>query len=318
MILGTFHFGQIRDRFKPGMVEGLLRRLQAFKPDAIAVEGMPGSLIRDLEGHDAEIDRELLASFAGDRLELGHAAQKVLGISSVQAAATLAKGWVAPVDGQAWAQRALLCLAAYDLPDAVLAWHHVGDARYRRVLPQDLAVKLDASAAKVNEVQALAVPLAMRLGLDRIASVDEFEDTEAWPAVESGLESPDFRNAPAVKAVAKAAVYEQARLRLEAAVAAGDLLPALQGLNAPDCVAQDVDAQWGVFLRTHLSGGADRGRLALWENRNFRIASRIRALTAAYPGKRILVIYGAAHKPFLEAYLGQCSDLDIVACSAWL
>ena len=37
-----------------------------------------------------------------------------------------------------------------------------------------------------------------------------------------------------------------------------------------------------------------------------------RAVAAIHPGGRILVIYGAAHKPFLEAYLSQTADLVIV------
>ena len=76
--------------------------------------------------------------------------------------------------------------------------------------------------------------------------------------------------------------------------------------------AADVDAQWGVFLRTHFASGSDRSRLGLWENRNLKIAARIRTVAALHPGGRVLVIYGAAHRPFLEAYLSSIADIQIV------
>jgi hypothetical protein len=78
----------------------------------------------------------------------------------------------------------------------------------------------------------------------------------------------------------------------------------------------DVDAQWGVFLRTHFESGSDRSRLGLWENRNLTIAARIRGVAALHPGGRVLVIYGAAHKPFLEAYLSKMADLRLVGFEA--
>ncbi len=113
-------------------------------------------------------------------------------------------------------------------------------------------------------------------------------------------------------AVSKAPVYADATARLEECVRKGDLFPQYLLLNSPAYAAGDVDAQWGVFLRTRLPSGTDRGRLGLWENRNLKIAARIRAVAARHPGGRILVIYGAAHKPFLEAYLSQTSDIEIV------
>jgi len=65
-------------------------------------------------------------------------------------------------------------------------------------------------------------------------------------------------------------------------------------------------------LRTRFASGTDRSRLGLWENRNLKIAARIRAVAALHPGGRVLVFYGAAHKPFLEAYLSQMADVRLV------
>lgn len=314
MVLGTFHMRELEGRFRPSMVNALLDRLAAFKPDVVAVETLPGPFIHELElRRDAtSIHAELLDGFAGTQLALGHEAQSLLKTDMIAASKAAAAPTPRPADSSALVRRALLSLAAYDLPDALLAWSAAPPADPARAqVPAALAAKLDAQLARVNEVQVVALPLARRLGHAEIACVDDFEAPEAMepllPALENrGKESPLFA------AVGKAAVYEESERRKRAAVAAGDLLPYLRWLNSPAYAALDVDAQWGVFLRAHLKSGADRGRLALWENRNLKIAARIRALTARYVGKRVLVIYGAAHKPFLDAYLGACSDLEVV------
>ena len=314
MVLGTFHMRELKDRFRPPMVSSLLDRLAAFKPDVVAVETLPGAFIHELElRRDAtSIHAELLDGFAGTQLELGHEAQGLLKTGMIEAAKAAASSGPLPAEPAALVRRTLLNLAAYELPNALLAWSMIppGDAA-RAQVPAALAAKLDAQLARVNEVQDVALPLARRLGHAEIACVDDFEAPEAMAPLLPALENRE-KESPLFAAARQAAVYRESEARKRAAVAAGDLLPYLRWLNSRAYAAADVDAQWGVYLRTRLASGADRGRLALWENRNLKIAARIRALTARHVGKRVLVIYGAAHKPFLDAYLGACSDLEVV------
>src|SRR5450830_1912097 len=54
-----------------------------------------------------------------------------------------------------------------------------------------------------------------------------------------------------------------------------------------------------------------RGYLAYWEARNLRMAANIRAGLETRPGARMLVIVGASHKGYLEAYLNLMHDLRI-------
>jgi hypothetical protein len=35
-------------------------------------------------------------------------------------------------------------------------------------------------------------------------------------------------------------------------------------------------------------------------------------VAALHPGGRVLVVYGAAHRPFLEAYLARTIDVEVV------
>jgi len=66
------------------------------------------------------------------------------------------------------------------------------------------------------------------------------------------------------------------------------------------------------FLQIHLPSGEDLDRIALWENRNLKIAAHLRTISAMHPGERILVIYGIAHKPFLEAYINCWIDVRLI------
>src|SRR5947209_16920742 len=73
--------------------------------------------------------------------------------------------------------------------------------------------------------------------------------------------------------------------------------------------------QWALFCRTHLASGVDRANAAAWELRDLNITSNIRRASARAPGKRMLVIIGASHKPFLDAYLRALIDVKLLQLS---
>jgi hypothetical protein len=61
-----------------------------------------------------------------------------------------------------------------------------------------------------------------------------------------------------------------------------------------------------------------RNYLGSWETRNLRMASNIREVMSTKPGMRMLVIVGASHKGYLDAYLNQMHDISIVNTEALL
>jgi pheromone shutdown protein TraB len=73
-----------------------------------------------------------------------------------------------------------------------------------------------------------------------------------------------------------------------------------------------MKTQWGFFLKTHLPSGHDTYRFTLWEIRNLLIASNILKVVPPVGEGKVLVIIGAAHKPFLDEYLRQLPDVRIV------
>jgi hypothetical protein len=208
---------------------------------------------------------------------------------------------------------ALWMLAAYDPASAALQWSYLSEAgkKAQSEIPPDLAEALAGEASRINEVPALAARLARTLGLEKLEAVDDFEDLDAVAGILSQLEK-DFKGNSLITAASKAQIYAEAEARLAECVRKGDLLPQYVFLNSSEYARADVDAQWGVFLRTRFASRADRSRLGLWENRNLKIAARVRTVSALHPGGRVLVIYGAAHKPFLEAYLSRMADVELV------
>jgi pheromone shutdown protein TraB len=75
---------------------------------------------------------------------------------------------------------------------------------------------------------------------------------------------------------------------------------------------QDYNAQWEIWLNTNFDSGSGRARFALWEMRNLQIAANILNVVSCHSGERILVIIGSSHKGFLERYLKQMKDIELL------
>ena len=82
--------------------------------------------------------------------------------------------------------------------------------------------------------------------------------------------------------------------------------------NSAEAGRRDAAFQWRSRFDVQPHQDMHRRRIASWETRNLRMAAHVRELSAYYPGQRILVLVGSAHKPYLEAYLSRMSDADIV------
>ncbi len=168
---------------------------------------------------------------------------------------------------------------------------------------------LDEQLRSPDEVMAIGVRLVNKLRVQKVESVGDHEDEHLSESIESQLEEGNKKES-VFESINKLPLYIESAKKFREAVQEGDLLPYYRYLNSTSYTSADV-AQWGAFFRTHFAG--DRSNVALWELRNLNIASHIRRATALHPGKRMLVIIGAAHKPFLEAYLCQMIDVKLVA-----
>ena len=86
-----------------------------------------------------------------------------------------------------------------------------------------------------------------------------------------------------------------------------------RALNDPSQARLIYDGDFGAVLEEGSPQQFGRGYVTYWETRNLRMASNIREAIGNLPGSRTLVIVGASHKWYLEAYLNQMHDVRIVS-----
>jgi Family of unknown function (DUF5694) len=320
LVLGTEHLRGLGDAFEPTLLDALLRDLEKFGPDVIAVEAMPPAeidrLVRsatDSTGAEARI----LAAFAGDAARYGGEAQAALGLTYEEAgkgsgAARPASPTPRPEERR---RVALRMLASYDVPSAVLQWSYLPakDRVPQGAVSPSIAEFLNGRLSGPDETVTIGVALAHRRNLQGIASIDDHVDDEVGLATGSSQElMQELDGTAAFEDLRKSSYFDDAQRRLPDAAATGDLLSLYLEINSPEHLNKDVDAQWHLFYRTHLKSNLDRDRAALWEARNLNIASHIRQASASHSGGRVLVVIGAAHKPFLDQYLAAMMDVDVV------
>ena len=82
--------------------------------------------------------------------------------------------------------------------------------------------------------------------------------------------------------------------------------------NAPGVGKLTFDADFGAALEEPSPQQFGRDYVGYWETRNLRMASNIREVLGKQSGLRMLVVVGASHKGYLEAYLNQMHDVRIV------
>lgn len=313
LVLATPHLRELGKDLNRKAVYPLMARLQSFAPDAVGVESLPPSVIRSMKAQGDSF-APVLNRFAGDALQWGKRARKILALPykelMSETSALLAAGADRPDDRRALALR---LLALGNVPSAVLQWAYLDAGRRGggNDVPPEIADFLTEKLGSSNEIYALAVPLAKRLGHNRLASIDDHSDKNAFLPIADELNT-ELQKHPLLAEVQSAQLYKDARDILLRSNRNENLVPAYRFYNSADYGRKDVRTQWDLFLRTRLKSGLDRTRLALWDVRNFLIAAHVRRLTAEHPGGRILIIIGASHKPFLEAFLSQAMDIRIV------
>lgn len=91
-----------------------------------------------------------------------------------------------------------------------------------------------------------------------------------------------------------------------------DLYSLYKFYNSNEYMTKDFEGQWALWFKTNFNSKTDRSRYSLWEMRNLSITANILRVIASNPEKKIIVIIGASHKSFLEKYLKQIQDIELL------
>ena len=319
MIFGLGHLDRASPKFQTAWLEPVLCRLRVYKPDVILTEAMSGEQIMSLDAYAAYHGDAI--SYAGSSLEMAKTAQAELKLTApqalVKANALCQKGNLAPAERR---QLAGLFVAAAEPFSATVQWLRLAPAERIGAdgVSPGLAKRLDRYAALRNELVSLAARLAADLGLERTYGAGDHASDVALPsdaamnaalAAEPGQIDLFNHKTPAFRAV------PEDTMKLSSAA---QVMPVMKWKNSTRFAALDADAQWLSMLRSAKLGQAGRQRVAAWEAQNLRMAVAIREATAPLAGGRALLIVGASHKPFLEAYLRTFTDVEIVSVPALL
>ena len=314
MVLGTPHLATLPESFDPETLAPLLDRLAAWKPDVITVEALSGPQC-DFMRHYPDRYRETIEGYCWDPAP----ARAATGLDVPAATAEMNRLLATWPAGPTAAQRrhlAAVFLAAGDQGSALVQWlrlsaaeRHAGDG-----LDAALVARLGELMTRRDETMLVAAPLAARLGLDRVWPVDDH--TADAPITDQKAYAAAITRAWDNPAAARRSAADR---KLEANLATGDALLALyRAENAPDMADLIFASDFGPALDEPSPQAFGRGYVGYWETRNLRIAANIRDILGIYPGSRALVLIGASHKPYLEAYLDRMHDAALVDTEAVL
>jgi hypothetical protein len=319
MIFGLGHLDRASPKFQTAWLAPVLCRLRAYKPDVILTEAMSGEQVMSLDAYAAYHGDAI--SYAGSSLEMAKTTQAELKLTApqalVQANALCQKGNLTAAERR---QLAGLFVAAAEPFSATVQWLRLAPAERIGAdgVSPGLAKRLDRYAALRNELVSLAARLAADLGLERTYGAGDHASDVALPpdaamkaalATEPGQIDLFNHKTPAFRAV------PEDTMKLSSAA---QVMPVMRWKNSARFATLDADAQWLSMLRSAKLGQAGRQRVAAWEAQNLRMAVAIREATAPLAGGRALLIVGASHKPFLEAYLRTFTDVEIVSVPALL
>ena len=307
LVLGSPHLSQLPDRLDPALLEPLLRRLAAFDPDVITVEGLSGeecdTLLRFKPQHGSAWD---------DNCWSTEDAEKATGLTVPAALSTIEEmlaSWPARPDPALRRRLAMLFLAANDRASAQVQWLRLSQPERRTGdgLTAAMVEILERKGKPLNENYAIGSALAAKLGLDRIYLTDDHladgadRDPDYGPAIQAAW---DAKPAPPVRAE-----FEKRQKSLKTTA---ELLGLYRFLNEPETQRASIAADMGRAAAEPSAKMYGRRYVSWWENRNLRMAANIRGAFAAKPDARVLVIVGSTHKGYLDAYLDMMQDVRLV------
>ena len=318
LVLGTPHLSQLPEKLDPALLEPLLDRLAAFKPEVITIEALPGeecdTLLRFKARHGTAWDDYCVPL---DEIE------KATGLDIPAATAEVDKTLAAWPDKPTAAQRrrlAMLFLAAGDRASATVQWlrlpaeeRHAGDGL------DDKMVEIILRKGKApNENYAIGSVLAARLGLERVYPTDDH-------LADTALDE----NSPEGKAYGKAiqavwstkpepAVRTEYLRRQKTVKTSAELMDFYRFLNDPKTQRESILSDMGAAARAPAAQPYGRQYLSWWENRNLRMIANIRSAFADKPDARVLSIVGSTHKGYFDAYLDMMQDVRIIDAMQFL
>lgn len=311
-VVGTRHLTGMEQPPSAEQLAHTIEALSAFEPTQVCVERMSGERIEALVADPARHGATFQSKWHGRPLAsiivpTGVALQLLLERRPADAreeASELLVRWD-ELDTADRIRAIGLELAGFEFHSAVLNWSWLEEAERdeaRDELGSDIAEALDEALASVHEVYSLGVPVARKAGLHELCTADSQEDETAGmlAALQRGGEA--VLEDPRVTArVDELLARSEEAWRPESG--AGALTAMLRFFNSDEYAELDRRLQWETLREFDNEAGAFERRLMYWHARTAEISAELFRALAKGPEERVLLIIGAAHRPFTEADL---------------
>lgn len=309
VVLGSTHLSGMPKTWSPTTLGPLLDRLAAWRPDLITIEALSGPQCEFMARY-----RHRYGSTVDDYCGDPSAAQRATGrtmVTATQEIDRLLAAWPANPSPAQRRHLAALFLAAGEPSSALVQWlrlptteRHAGDG-----LDAALVARFATLMTRHDESLQIAAVLAARLGLDRVYPTDDH-------TADDDPRTNDAAYGPTIQRLWDNPATEQRKkdtAGLEANIDTGSGILALyRAYNDPGLAQLIYDSDFGAALSDTSPQGYGRRYVGAWEVRNLRMVANIRSVLAAHPGKRLLTVVGASHKPYFEAYLSMMHDVKII------
>ncbi len=290
LVLGTVHFGDSSDYYRtqwgnptPKDMEGLVEYLATYDFGAVFVESpapWEWALLKDTYGDESAY------------MDLATRLQKDLAVGWFEA---YRKSDALLKEGDLKGAVEHL-LAAYDLPSAVLNWARLGD-REKGTLREDVREYLNGQ--RPNEIDLIAVPLALRLGHVRLYGADAFVEDVPEHMTDALIET--FKRLDSEGKFKKIKeIMDKWKVLYDKSFENEDLLGFFLHINSKDST-DALEEQWRVL--SEYGGVPGRLKVRSWLARNMKMASYVLKGMAHIPAERALVLVGVSHKGPLEKLL---------------
>lgn len=308
LVLGSPHISQLPPSLDAANLRLLNDRLAGWHPHAIAIEALSGLQCDFLRRYPQRY-KDSVEYYCWDPAPARAATGLDVIAATVQADQMLAAWPAAPSPAQR-RRLAAVFLASGEQASAMVQWLRLPEAERHagEGLDAVLVDRLNTLGRKRDESYLIAAQLAARLGHERVYAMDDHTaDTMVEDESAMGAAMKRAWDNPA----------NQQRKRKDQALrerlgTPEDVLSLYRSHNGAGMGKVVFDSDFGAALNEPSPQGFGRGYVGYWETRNLRMAANIRDVLCARHGIRMLVVVGASHKGYLEAYLHQMHDVRVV------
>jgi hypothetical protein len=308
LVLGSPHLSQLPKTFQASSLTLLNDHLAAWQPQAIAIEALSGPQCDFMARHMTRY-QETVDGYCWSTAQ----AKAATGLDVPAATAnieTLLATWPAAPSAAQRRHLAAVFLAGGERASALVQWLRLPEAE-RRVgdgLDTALVEQLRKLEVRPDESLMIAARLAARLGHEQVYAMDDqtagrpFVDRKTYAdAIMKAWDNPANRKRK-----------ERDKVLDHGLGSPEGMLAMYRAFNEPGQAAMVYHSDFGAALNEPSPQRFGRQYVGYWETRNLRMAANIRDVLGVKPGQRMLVVVGASHKGYLEAYLHQMHDVRIV------